>query len=214
MTLGFDGGWHPPSHASRHGGLLPAGSRRSGLHRALRLIMAAAAAAAGLCFVVGLVAIVAAAGGTTKASDAGSARSIGPPSRGQGGPGLTPTATPTPSAPDQTGHPPARSRPGARQFTSGRTIDVFTGSGSGERGTFTVRKPGNWGLAWRFSCPRSQPGDFILGQTGSAPIRSVNVNVSGSSSHGLFWMTGDSGPHSVVVVSECSWIVQVVLPRR
>ena len=222
MTLGFGGEWQSPSR-SRHGGPLPSRPGRPGLHRTLRLIMTVAAAAAGLCLVVGLVAMVAGAGaGAKQATDAGSAHSTGPSisaRSGPHGPGATtpatptPTPTPDPSRSDQTGpqrggHPPTTS-----QFVKGRTIDFYQGSGSGERGMFDIAAPGNWGLAWQFDCPQGRPGDFVLGQIGGPLLSSVNVKVTGSSSHGLLWITKENGWHSVVVVSECSWIVRVVMPR-
>jgi hypothetical protein len=222
MTLGFGGEWQSPSR-SRHGGPLPSRPGRPGLHRTLRLIMTVAAAAAGLCLVVGLVAMVAGAGaGAKQATDAGSAHSTGPSisaRSGPHGPGATtpatptPTPTPDPSRSDQTGPQHGGHLPTTSQFVMGKTIDFYKGSGSGERGMFDIAAPGNWGLAWQFDCPQGRPGDFVLGQIGGPLLSSVNVKVTGSSSHGLLWITKENGWHSVVVVSECSWIVRVVMPR-
>jgi hypothetical protein len=192
------------------GTLMLGGPARPHVHRMLRLIMTAAAVAAGLCLVVGMVTLVAATGSTgpSKAGQtvapgqrSGGSRHTSQPgggnhgvSGGLSGPGSHARMT-------QGGH-----------FHIGHTVAVFDGSGTGEPGPFTIRRPGSWGLSWSYSCPKGKPGNFVLGETHTSIGLNVSVRESGPAGHGMYWVTGDTGPHSLVVASECTWRLRIVMP--
>jgi hypothetical protein len=98
------------------------------------------------------------------------------------------------------------------RFHISRTLHIFNGHGSGEPGPFYIRKPGVWGLAWAYYCPPAELGDFVLGETRTWIGLAVTENAHGTTAHGLYWVTGDAGPHSLVVASDCRWQLRVVLP--
>jgi len=208
VTLGLDGDWTPGPYAPEQDGLMPEEPRRPPVHRVLRLIMTAGAVAAGLCLIVGMVLMVAAAGGT---GHAGSGTGSGSRS---GGSQLTPPphtgAHGQAGVPDSNGHHPSMS-PGSRYRVS-RTLRVFKGQGTGEPGPFRIGKPGIWGLAWSYNCPPTRPGNFVLGETRTWIGFDVTQEAQGTWGQGLYWVTGDAGKHSLVVVSQCHWQLRVVLP--
>lgn len=167
------------------------GSHRPRLHRSLRLIIATGTATAGLCLVIAMVAMVAAAGGTSAASTASSGKEPRPGMTAGGQPG-----TGTHSG-------------GQPSYRAGRTLEEFQGTGSGERGKFNIPAPGQWGIAWSYSCARNTPGTFVLGQTNVGLAYAIDVNVHGLGGHGLTWVTG-AGQHSLVIISGCTWQLRVV----
>ena len=77
VTLGLDGDWTPGPYAPEQDGLMPEEPRRPPVHRVLRLIMTAGAVAAGLCLIVGMVLMVAAAAAPATPGQ-GRARVAGP----------------------------------------------------------------------------------------------------------------------------------------
>lgn len=221
VTLGLDGEWLPPTYAPQQHGLLPDGPHRPRVHRALRLIMAAAAVAAGLCLVVGMVALVAETG--TDHRTAGASHPAGPGKRsgghqptppprtgGKQGPAGGPNGVAAPSGVSGPGDHPRMSS--GNRFRIGRTIDVYTGSGAAEPGPFDIRKPGTWGLSWSYRCPKGSSGDFVVGETRTWIGLAVTVMESGPAGKGIYWVTGDAGSHSVVVASDCTWRLRLVTP--
>ena len=203
LTPRHHGQWPPWQPADQQQDLLFSGSRRPRLHRSLRLIIAAGTAAAGLCLVIGMVAMVAAAGGTNARSTASSRR--------DGGPGVSASGHLPRGITGGTGsrHGTGTHRGGQNDYQAGRTLDKFQGTGSGEQGKFTIHEPGFWGIAWSYSCPQNTPGTFVLGQTNVRLPYSIDVNVNGPAGHGLAWVTS-AGQHSLVIVSGCSWQLRVV----
>jgi hypothetical protein len=172
--------------------------------------MTAAAVAAGLCLVVGMVTPVAATGSTGHGQ---AGRTVAP---GQRSEGSRHTGAPSGGNQGGTGGPSmpgrhARMSPSSH-FHIGHTVIVFKGSGTGEPGPFTIRRPGSWGLSWSYNCPRGERGDFVLGETHTWIGLNVSVRKSGSAGRGMYWVTGDTGPHSFVVASECTWRLRVVMP--
>jgi hypothetical protein len=165
------------------------GPGRSSLGRALRLIATAGTAAGGMCLVLAMVAWVAARG--------------------------TPHPAPSPVASDASG----QAGPAARLMI-GRTMATYRGAGPMSHRHFRVASPGDWGISWAFTCPSGQHSRFVIrdGSEGSDDFREdsdgrARVDITGSAGHGIYWRTSAPGPHPLLIVSRCPWIVRVVLPR-
>lgn len=173
--------------------------------------MIVGAVSAGLCLVVGMVTLVVALGGPVHGRAAGGGRgpvgAVGPSRPGTRSAGSHRNG-------GRRGKPatrgPARISP--RSFPIGRTIEQYTGFGTGEPGLFRVPAPGVWGLRWQYQCPSGEPADFVLGETRSSSRMAITVQRSARSGHGTYWVTDDTGPHSLVIASRCAWRLRVVLP--
>jgi hypothetical protein len=176
----------------------------------LKLVMTAGAVAAGLCLVIGMVTLVVALGGPSHGRTAGSGR--GPASAtGRSRPGMRSKGSQRTGG--RRGKPATgRARISPRSFPLGRTLRHYSGSGTGEPGLFQVPAPGVWGLIWQYRCPSGEPADFVLGETRSSSRMAITVQRSARSGHGAYWVTGDTGPHSLVIASRCAWQLRVVLP--
>jgi hypothetical protein len=93
----------------------------------------------------------------------------------------------------------------------GLVVRTIRGDGNRRTATFSISRPGLWGLAWSYSCASHQRGIFFLSEDNSGKDHGQHVDTSGQSGHGLIWSSGDSGKHYVTAESSCSWLIQVVL---
>lgn len=223
-------------------GLLLDGPHRFQFHRTLRLIMAAGGFVAGLCLVVGMVALVAAVGDTNlTTSGATGGASMGRMTKqdgrgGAGGPTDVPRSGSTSPAPQPTPSPAPKTTPpspsispapgsaartardpgtvvGGGSFKGGRVVAAYAGTSSGEPGPFLIPRSGEWGIYWSYRCPPDRPGNFVMGETRTTAM-AVIVDVTGSGSRATIRIMHDAGLHSLVVISNCSWKLQVVLPAH
>ncbi len=169
----------------------------SGVHRALRLVVAAGTATAGVCIVVGMTALAVKFGAVVPRSAAGpiKARQTG-------------DLTASRETPD-----PARAR-GRRHLIPGAVIASYQGAALARRVEFQVKLPGTWGLAWAFSCPGGLSGSLVVTENDSTRHDDPAIDASGPVGHGISWTVGDPGHQSMSIVSRCPWTVRVVLPRQ
>jgi hypothetical protein len=116
-----------------------------------------------------------------------------------------------------------RGAPGAEHATGkaspndrlliGRTLAIYRGAGSPDRGHFQIGRPGEWGVAWAFICPAGQRGTFVLADSDDDADTRERVDTAGPAGHGVYWNISDPGDHSLVITSSCPWTARVVLPR-
>ena len=203
-------------------------------HRALRLAMVVGLAGAGFCLVLAMIGAVVTIGGADPSNAAASppttrsgpgadsqSPSAGAPStsanskhyRAQGWPTVPVAWRTLPPRGGRSGPAgrPGRTRPG--RFRIGKTIARYRGTGPARRNKFQVRKPGDWGISWNFSCP-PHAGSFTIRAGNRMVTNSIEVSASGPEGHGMTWETRDPGAHSLMVITSCSWAVRVVLPMR
>jgi hypothetical protein len=178
-------------------------------HRALRLIMTVGGVAAGLCLVVGLVTLVVATGGTSTPHAAGTQSAGGHRSGAMVGPKPRQSQQPTSAPSAGAHHHNAWLSRGSRHLTPGPIIASFDNHGTAETPLFTIAEPGTWRLTWSYHCRAEQSADFVLGETRSSTRLAITINRKGTSEHGSYWVMNDAGQHSMVVVSGCSWRLQV-----
>ncbi|HVB42968.1 MAG TPA: hypothetical protein VNF47_09725 [Streptosporangiaceae bacterium] len=175
----------------------------------LRLAMATGTVAAGCCLVLAMVSLVVAMG-QTRVDSTASSHAFGDQPTGPGGTGGTGTgASPGSSASPGSGHDTGATG----SIAVGATLARFSGTGM-DRTAFVVGKPGDWGLSWRFACFRTSGGFLAVHVDNVQSARHVRLSTSGSSGHGLAWSSRDPGRHSVTIMSDCAWVVEVVLPRH
>ena len=159
--------------------------------RSWRVIVAVSA-----LVVVGLVAVLAVAGGSTKGG--GSPSPTAPRARA-----TVPGGGPTTSVP-----------PGSAPSASSVRLKV-SGSGNSSTAPFTVR--GSWHLEYSFNCANEGIGatdNFIVNVNGHGAAdhtRDSGVNVVGNASSGIEHY-GDRGTFYLTVETGCRWKVQVVAP--
>jgi len=170
-----------------------------GVHRALRLVIAAGTAAAGVCLVLGMTALVVKMGseGVSGSADSGpiSARQASNLTAGHG--------PARPSDPPNT----------APHWIAGPVVASFRGARLARRAEFHIAGRGAWGLSWSFRCVAGRSGSLLV--TGSAKLTGydLEIDASGPAGRGITWYTTDPGNHSLDIISDCSWAVRVVLPR-
>lgn len=175
---------------------------RSPLSRVLRLALAVFMAAAGLTMVLVMVALVVMYGATPirRESTSQSLRSnSGNSQAGQAAGTQRAGSAPRPSA--------------VRTFAPGKTVALFAGRDSARSAAFSIPRPGNWGLRWRYACHPGQPGTFTVSETHTTMSGSVDVASSSSHGSGLIWLARDPGRHALLIDSNCSWRVRVVTPK-
>ncbi|HEX9066822.1 MAG TPA: hypothetical protein VF843_17055 [Streptosporangiaceae bacterium] len=175
------------------------GRRRAGPPRAVKLVIVTGIAAAGLCLVTGLTAVVVRIGARPA-----SGPPIGLPAAigragGRTGDGAAARARP---------HLPRSGRP---LTSAARTLRTYQGAGRARRGPFLIARPGTWGLSWAYRCGQDHAGQFaVTGQSRTAGT-DVAVAASGPSGHG-FTSASDPGPHTLTMITRCSWRITVVVP--
>jgi|HubBroStandDraft_1064217.scaffolds.fasta_scaffold172441_1 hypothetical protein len=225
-----------PAAQARHTGRPRHGSQLAPVlgppprHRLLRLAMVLGMTAAGFCLVLAMVGLVVALGHAGTATKApapardGTQAASGRPA--QPGPSARRPRSPDPSyrtsalyRQDRPGHREGRRRgqdtakAAAHRFQVGATVASYQGNGSARHERFLVRGIGNWGISWNFSCAKPGTGSFGVSEADSKAADEIELTAYGPNGHGLSWNSHDPGDHSLVIVSNCSWVVRVVLPR-
>jgi hypothetical protein len=174
-------------------------------HRLLRLAMVMGMAGAAFCLVLAMVGLVVALG------DAGTAAKAPAPSY----------RTSALYRSDGLGHREGHrhrhrqdaAKAAAHRFQVGPTVASYQGNGSPRHERFRVRGIGNWGISWRFSCPKPRTGSFGVSEADGEAADETELTAYGPNGHGLSWRSHDPGDHSLVIISSCSWVVRVVLPK-
>jgi hypothetical protein len=205
---------------ARHTGPL-APSPARGQHRILRLVMVVGLAGAGLCLVLALTGLVVAIGASrAPRAEPKEGTSSGRPDalRLRASADYRPDHTDHPDHPDHTdngraGSPPDAAARRAGRFAVGTTIDKFRGAGLARHHKFKVSGPGDWGLSWTFTCPAKNSGRFTLSESDGKVTDDIELTASSPNGHGISWRLHDPGEHSLSIISDCSWIVRVVLPK-
>jgi hypothetical protein len=172
-------------------------------HRLLRLAMVIGMAGAGFCLVLAMVGLVVVFG------DAGTDAKAPAPS-------YRTSALYRPDGPDHRhGHRHGKdtAKAAAHRFQVGATVASYQGNGSARHERFRVRGIGNWGISWKFSCPKPRTGSFGVSEADGEAADGTELTAYGPNGHGLSWRSHDPGDHSLVIISSCSWVVRVVLPK-
>jgi hypothetical protein len=194
----------------------------SGPHRILRLAMAVGLAGAGFCLVLAMIGLVVAIGDSHSPKAAlHRAGHQGRATADQGNSTLTIPGKPgtarlhwRPSANVKHDGAGRAGRAGsASPLLVGATVERFQGRGSPRRHRFKVARPGDWGVSWKFSCPAIRAGRFALSETDGKVTNDIELSASDTREHGISWHLNDPGSHSLTILSNCAWVVQIVLPR-
>ncbi len=125
----------------------------------------------------------------------------------------------------------------AVRYGLGLLVARFHGAGSVRGDKFRITRPGDWGISWQFSCAQGHPGNLTVraghaatsngrsegygkragkaaNQPGSGGQDSqVTFSASGHHGRGMSWYTSDPGDHTLEVISGCSWVIKIVLPK-
>ena len=114
--------------------------------------------------------------------------------------------------------PSARITKAARMAGSGQVLATFAGSGNMITPDFKVRAGVRWELRYSYTCPAgAQAGQLIVaegsGASVSPPAVGPNINASGISGDGSTWLSPDGANHYLMVISTCSWTMEVVQSR-
>jgi hypothetical protein len=205
----------------RHGGPLALSARSQQPHRVLRLAMVIGLAGAGFCLVLAMTGVVVALGAKAPrgpGSHSGSGRHARVDSKPE-------TKAPRTSASHRRFHFPSSVPPipapvitpakngQAHADVVGLVIARYHGNESERRDNFAIGKPGDWGISWKYSCPRGQGSTFAIRAANGAAANSVELSASGRQGHGLSWSMSDPGTHSLIVTTSCDWVVKIVLPK-
>ncbi len=204
--------------------------------RMLRLALVLLIAMAGLGVVLAMVALVVSAGTATVRSaawakalrpamasqDRGQALRRSPsrpvPPNGAAGGARQPGPPAEPAYPARSHRRAVRRRTTGRRAASrprpGRRIASFSASGSIRTAGFTIPRTGLWGLTWRYSCPVGLRPTFVISEADTSLAHTLDVSESLPRGRGLGWIAHDAGRHRLLVVSDCTWTVGVVLPAR
>lgn len=175
-----------------------------GLHRAIRLALAAGVGAAGVCLVLGMT-VLAVTVGTSGAGPAipdAAGRVVQPVSKDS-----------TPARPASSSAGGSARREHATLPLVGRTVAYFHGSDQPSRAAFRIPEPGTWGLSWVLRCQGGKTGHLIVTEGTSASPNDVGVEASGRSDGGTSWYVRDPGRHWIAIRSSCSWSVAIVLTK-
>lgn len=117
-------------------------------------------------------------------------------------PSASGTPKPSPSATAQTQ---------VRHGHSYQVLATFTGAGDDITSNFKVSANTPWGLLWSYTCPAATPIDqLIVTVTGGTSADQPSINESGISGAGDTWLDPDGASHYLVVISTCSWNLEVV----
>jgi hypothetical protein len=108
----------------------------------------------------------------------------------------------------------AGSRPGHSErayLTVGATIASYSGAGLTHQFRKTIKVPDTWGISWAFRCqPGRTPGCTVADRTRST----VPVKDPASRGHGIRWDFHAPGNHQLLIISDCTWHVTIVLPGK
>jgi hypothetical protein len=183
MTDQAQGRWQFPGHGShRAPPFTNSTPLRIHAHRALRLLTAAGAWAAGLCLVIGSITLVAEAAEPASATHVTAAAGVH----------QVPAGT-------LAGH-------GGQGATVTRT---FRGTGNRTTSQFTLAPHRRWDLRWSFTCPGRTPSGHLLIREGDAGKAGDSVSASGMAGGGSTWTYSQAAAHYLVVITNCSWTIQV-----
>ncbi len=190
--------------------------------RLLRLLLVLVTAAAALTLVLAMVVLVVSLGERTTIASTSTERAVREP----GGPAIhTPSpagtsgqVSPVSASPWRPGGRPRRrsgklQRQSGGPLVAGRTVASYDGSTTGQRGVFTIPRPGNWALAWSYTCPDGQPGTFAVSEVHTSVPNTVDVAQAGLGGRGVTWIAADPGHHSLLVITNCDWSVRIMLPK-
>jgi hypothetical protein len=117
----------------------------------------------------------------------------------------------------------ARSAGRAGIGTAGRSVDqvlaVFSGRGDRTTGHFQVRARQAWQLQWTYHCPGTVgAAQFTLLKADMAAANRATLSTSieeyAASGHGLARLAPTSDEHYLVVISDCSWRIEVLQANR
>jgi len=181
----------PPRSGERPAG---GGGSRPPARHALRLTLAIGTGAAGLCVVFGMVSLVVALG---------NGEVVDPLSTATNGAPL-PVAT---SARHEAG-------PSGTGLVAGAAIASYRGPGAVRPARIRINVPDTWGIYWSFICPAGRQGDFAVKDTSNGTPGQLNIHDMGQRGQGLWWNIREPGYHILLIISDCSWRAQVVLPAR
>jgi len=173
--------------------------RRGTSGAALRLVGMASMWAAGLCLVVGSIAFV--------------VRGTGPAGRPASGLATAAQHRATVAT------APASTTPSPSTSAAGRSRIVATFSGRGNEATrrFRIRPHSRWQLRWCYMCPPSRrTGEFIVAD--AVPARThaplgPKIADSAPQGRGSTDFTAISGSNYLIVISSCSWSMDVAQDR-
>lgn len=109
----------------------------------------------------------------------------------------------------------------ALQQSRPQVLALFSGHGDQTTRRFSVRAGVRWQLRWEYRCPAGQQtGEFIVDRTDIGPgemSRGASIKESAPIGKGSTWLKAGGAIHSLVVISTCTWTMQVVqasLPPR
>jgi hypothetical protein len=202
----------PPQHAAPVSLLRRRSADRPGLFASLRrltrqtlqLFVTVIAWAAGLGLVIGSIVLVA---------------SVTAPRQGSSAFNAQPDANSAVQRPANGGvQNTANSHPGAGVRRGYRVVAAFSGHGSGTTAHFTVKARQRWQLRWTYRCTAradaaQADAEFMLLRANMAADEDT-INTAAdefaASGHGSVWLTPGSHQHYLMVISACSWHIQVV----
>lgn len=98
-----------------------------------------------------------------------------------------------------------------------RVVAAFSGHGNGTTAHFTVKARQRWQLRWTYRCAAKAAAaqadaEFMLLRANMATQDTINTAADefAASGHGSVWLTPSSHQHYLMVISACSWQIQVV----
>jgi hypothetical protein len=115
----------------------------------------------------------------------------------------------------------AQVTPGSGSGTSGhhgyRMLAQFSGRGNRTTGHFTLKASERWQLRWTYRCAtragQADSEEFMLLRANMAAGESTVTTAAdefAASGHGSVWLTPSNHLHYLMVISDCSWHVQVL----
>jgi hypothetical protein len=189
MSYPAPDGWQFPVHGSHHAPpSRHATPVRLHAHRALRLAGVAGAWAAGLCLVIGSVALVAETTQPTSATHVRTAAGV---------------STATGVRHVQNG------KLARHALRTGPLTRTFRGTGNRTTSQFTVAPHHRWNLRWSYACPSRPAAGHLLIREGDAGNAGVSVSASGAAGAGSTWTYAQAAAHYLVVITNCTWTIQV-----
>jgi len=157
-------------------------------------MLAIGTGAAGLCVVSGMVTIVVALGNGEVTNPLSTATNGGPlPTTGSARHGASLHGT---------------------DLVAGATIASYRGPGAAHPARIRIKAPDTWGIYWSFSCPPGRSGDFAVEDTSNGTPGQLKIHDVGKRGQGLWWNIREPGYHVLLIISDCPWRAQVVLPTR
>jgi len=204
-----------PAPSFFSGRLRPSVPFRRRTRRALRFVITAGMWAAALCLVISSLALVVAAatpGHPRHLTSAEQGLKLAHPSPGVlSAPGTA--SSPAAGRPDASPSSGSHNRTTASHSAS-HVLAMFTGRGSTITRNFRVAGPHRWAVHWSYACPtRLNAGQFIVEDAeimGRTTRVGSSLDENGIRGSGTTWLRPGPRNHFLVVVSSCSWTMQVV----